>query len=84
MATWRNMLEGLLAFTKDEIETLVFEPADIDLDKPFDDGFGIPEGVPFRAYSNDWIYICTEYDGAESLVLVPRNPGMNAMEPTHY
>jgi hypothetical protein len=83
MATWRQMLEYAVSATKDSIDKLTFEPADIDLDREFDDGFGSEEGVPFRAYSRKWIYFVTEYDGAEYVRYMPRNPG-SGVTPYHF
>ena len=40
----------------------------------FDDGFGGVEGVPFTAWSKDWVYFPVCYDGAQWVLRVPRNP----------
>ena len=44
------------------------------LSKEFDSGFGGTEGQPFFAWSRDYVYFCLSYDGAESIVRVPRDP----------
>ena len=43
-------------------------------DKPFDSGFGGVEGEPFTAWSEEWVYFPTEYDGAERVARVRRHP----------
>ena len=70
MATWRKMIEGCA--NGDTIIACTI--SDEELDRNFDDGFGHPEGSPFTAWSNDYVYFPVEYDGAESVGCAPRNP----------
>jgi hypothetical protein len=44
------------------------------LDVVFNDGFGGPEGHPFTVWTGKRVYFPTEYDGAESVDSVPRDP----------
>ncbi len=66
-----------------EEEEFTFYPADIDLDREFDDGYGGTEGEPFYAWSRDWVVFPVCYDGSEWLGRVPRNP-TNEQEPHHF
>lgn len=43
-------------------------------EREFDDGFGGPEGEPCIAFSDRFVYICVQYDGAEHMEAIPRNP----------
>jgi hypothetical protein len=48
--------------------------SDEELDAEFDDGFGCPEGMPFTAWSERYVYFPVCYDGAERVGRAPRNP----------
>jgi len=37
-------------------------------------GYGMPEGKPFNAWSEKYVYFPVCYDGAESVGRAPRNP----------
>ena len=82
MATWRDLINDSLN-PGDSIEDLSLVPKTLDLDKDFDDGYGGPKGQPFVAYSEYWVYFCVQYDGAEWVSSVPRQP-MQGYEPTHH
>jgi hypothetical protein len=45
-----------------------------ELIKPFDGGFGSPEGIPLVAWGAKYVYFPIVYDGAESIGCAPRNP----------
>lgn len=66
----------------DTIDNLTFSPEDLDLDREFYYGFGIEEGVPFWAWSENWVYLCACYDGSEWITSVPRHPHV-AQKPFH-
>lgn len=44
------------------------------LDAAFDNGYGSAEGEPFTLWTKSRVYFPTEYDGAEGVASVPRNP----------
>ena len=48
------------------------------LDRPFDSGFGFPQGDSFTVWTGGYVYFPVVYDGAESCGSVPRNPGGRA------
>lgn len=72
MTTWKELLDNAL-HQCDSIESLELSPSDIDLDREFSDGLGGSEGVPFLAWSKNWVYFTHVYDGAECIYSVPRN-----------
>jgi len=70
LTTWRNLIaesagdDVIISCTLDEIE----------LDRPFDDGFGSANGKPFTAWSEIYVYFPVCYDGCEFVGRAPRNP----------
>jgi hypothetical protein len=40
----------------------------------FDNGFGSTQGIPFTAWSENYVFFPVIYDGAEWVDYVPRNP----------
>ena len=63
VSTWLSYANGVLSDNKMD-----------DLDVLFEKGFGGPEGRPFIMWTEDWVYFPLEYDGAETVRSVPRNP----------
>ena len=49
-------------------------PDDDSFDREFDSGFGSTEGHPFCVWTTSRVYFPIEYDGAEGVVSVSRNP----------
>lgn len=77
MANWREMLKEYL----DKGETLIAcTISDDELDREFDDGFGMTLGSPFTAWSENWVYFPICYDGAEWIGRAPRNPCDKSMD----
>jgi len=74
MTTWRIELKDTCAHRGDRFENLIHTLTQAELDTEFDDGYGSPEGVPFTAWSDDWVYFPVVYDGTEWVGTVPRNP----------
>jgi hypothetical protein len=69
--TWRKMLREVLP----EGETIIhctLTPKE--LDEQFDGGYGLTEGRPFTAWSENWVFFPIGYDGAEKVGKAPRNP----------
>lgn len=82
MNTWRNMLQKKLSENNEsfaDIEKMTIDDSGLDVE--FDDGFGAACGESFFAWSKEWVYFCLEYDGAESVGCVPRNP--SGVKPYH-
>jgi len=75
MACWRDMIEEEMTGMgdlMDQVEAVV--PADIDLDRQFDAGYGSEEGKPFTLWTADRVYFPACYDGSEWVESVPRHP----------
>ena len=72
MATWRKLIEDFLDEKGDTLVATTLSQAE--LDKEFNSGYGGSEGVPFTAWSEDWVYFPGVYDGDEWVDRVPRNP----------
>lgn len=43
-------------------------------DRQFYAGYGVPECAVFCAWSDNWVFFPDQYDGAESICMVPRHP----------
>lgn len=43
-------------------------------ERKFDAGYGGHEGEPFIGFTEQFVYVCGTYDGAEWIVAVPRSP----------
>jgi len=71
MTNWKELIreasdggDDIIACTLTEEELL----------QPFDAGYGHPNGKPFTAWSDTYVYFPVVYDGAEWVSRVPRNP----------
>lgn len=64
MATQGETRKDIISYTLTEEE----------LDIPFDDGYGGTEGKPFTLWTKNRVYFPVQYDGAEWVDSVPRNP----------
>lgn len=73
--TWRELIGRQL---KDQGETwndvIAIAPPDLDIDRQFDDGFGLVEGDHFTLWTPLRVYFPAQYDGNEWCASVPRNP----------
>ncbi|MBD3293368.1 MAG: hypothetical protein GF393_10620 [Armatimonadia bacterium] len=74
MTSWAKELREAVALTGDEYKYLTCTLSRAELAVEFDPGYGAPKGKPFTAWSDDWVYFPAEYDGAEWVAWVPRNP----------
>jgi len=70
MATWRELIK--LRAGEDTI--LQCTLTDEELDKEFDDGYGVSQGKRFSAWSKKYVYFPAVYDGREWVERAPRNP----------
>jgi hypothetical protein len=73
--TWREMLLAeMQAFgeTLGDIESCTLTEAE--LDAQFDAGYGMTQGKPFTLWTKSRVYFPTQYDGAEGVSSVSRNP----------
>lgn len=51
-----------------------------ELNRKFDSSFGLTNGKPFTAWSENYVYFPVVYDGSESVGRTPRNPCDEATE----
>ena len=71
---WRTGLEYAFKKTGDDFTKMTTTLTEEELDLEFDDDFGMPEGVPFTAWGEKFVYFPICYDGAEWVGFAPRNP----------
>lgn len=91
LESWNDMLDEVFQETGDNMNCLILQMEDIssdkeitkEMDRKFDSSFGITEGTPFIAWSENWIYFPFEYDGKESIAYVPRHPNTKFI-PKHF
>lgn len=79
---WRELIEKAMARVGEtwnliESNTLTDE----DLEIRFNDGYGRANGKPFTIWTKNRVYFPVEYDGAEHVDSVSRNPDN---EPTQH
>lgn len=78
MTTWRKEIKA--AAEDDHIIACTLTDDEMDIE--FDSGFGESEGIPFTAWSENYVYFPVVYDGAEWVGRAPRNPCDEAT--THF
>lgn len=70
MTNWKELIRE----ASDGDEIIACTLTEEELLQPFNAGYGIPNGKPFTAWSDTYVYFPTEYDGTEWVSRVPRNP----------
>lgn len=71
--SWEELIKEALA-DEDHFKDLYINIDSKELKRKFDTGMGAIEGVPFTAWSKNWIYFPAVYDGKEWVAKVPRHP----------
>lgn len=72
---WREMIGEALAECQESWDDVISNTlTDDEMDRRFDNGFGGTEGTPFTVWTTKRVYFPTEYDGAEGVDSVSRNP----------
>jgi len=75
LASWREMIVEEMDKRGDAwIDVVALAPADLNLDRVFDSGFGSMRGEPFTLWTRKRVYFPVTYDGAEWCGSVPRDP----------
>ena len=59
------------------IPILTWEDALPELEKEFDDGYGLAGCPAIYAYTKTWVIFVSEYDGSTMINRIPRNPTVN-------
>ena len=79
--TWRELVAQAMAVAHDDGPIVASTLTADEWDREFDDGYGLPEGAPFTAWTATRVYFPVKYDGAEWAGSAPRNP---SSEPTQH
>ena len=75
MESWEMMLDKALKENNETWSDIVQNTMNSDeMEKEFDPGFGLPEGIPFTVWTEKSVYFPICYDGAEWVGRVSRNP----------
>ena len=75
MTTWRKLLDVALANQFEGFDDIVSNTMTAqEMDVEFDENFGSVKGIPFTVWTAKRVYFPTEYDGAERVASVLRNP----------
>ena len=75
MATWRKLIEDEMKDWGENwasVESITL--TDAQADAPFDSGYGGAKGAPFTVWTERSVYFPIQYDGAEWVGRVSRNP----------
>jgi hypothetical protein len=73
--TWRKELEYTLNNNNELWEDIIYTTlTNEDMDKEFDEGYGVVEGEAFTLWTKDFVYFPATYDGSEWVASIPRNP----------
>jgi hypothetical protein len=70
--TWKILIDEVLEELNEPLIASTLSPEE--LNREFDCGYGLKEGVPFTAWSENWVLFPIDYDGSESVGRAPRNP----------
>lgn len=74
-STWRELIEAEMAVHGETWADVVrCSLDDAGLDRSFDCGYGITHGEPFTLWTTARVYFPAQYDGAEWVASVPREP----------
>ena len=74
MTNWNELIAEAMSSAKDSGPIIATTLNEADLLRNFDDGYGVSEGEPFTAWTEDRVYFPAVYDGSEWVGSVPRNP----------
>lgn len=75
MTTWRKEIKGEMIDNGDaEASLFICTLTEEELDIEFRCGYGIVEGLPFTAWTENFVYFPICYDGSEDCGSVARNP----------
>lgn len=73
--SWREMLSVEMRDHGEVLDDLVScTMTDEEMDKAFHRGYGSTNGIPFTAWTANRVYFPVQYDGAEWVGSVARNP----------
>lgn len=72
---WRELIQNEMAENADRWENVIqCTLSENQLDERFESGFGGTNGIPFTTWTHLRVYFPVQYDGAEWVASVARNP----------
>lgn len=74
ISSWYKMLKEKMEADGEDFEKRICTLDEQALHVTFNAGYGLPEGEPFTAWGEKWVYFPIEYDGSESVGHAPRHP----------
>lgn len=76
--SWKTMLEQHMKAKGESFDDLVkMTLSEDELNTPFDNCYGLSNGMAFFAWTNNRVYFAVDYDGLEYVSSVPRNPTLD-------
>lgn len=73
--SWGSMLDKLFKENGDSHENILgMAPANLDLHRTFNSGWGGSNGKPFTIWTEKYVYFPGVYDGSEWIAFVRRHP----------
>jgi len=75
--TWRKEIELEMTNNNELSFGMKCTLTEEELDTTFDKGYGQTKGLPFTAWTDNFVYFPLEYDGSEWCGSVERNPTSN-------
>lgn len=74
MTTWRKAIYRERVDNEDSTSSIICTLTEEQLDIEFDDGYGGTNGLPFTAWTDNYVYFPLQYNGSEWCGSVRRNP----------
>lgn len=71
--SWRELIKSALEEIDDGL-LIACTLSDFEMDVKFNTGYGIDEGEPFTAWTENYVLFPVVYDGSEWVGWAPRNP----------
>ena len=72
--SWGQELLRVIKANGEDLGTLNTTLSDEEMAREFEGGYGRVEGVPFTAWTENFVYFPLSYDGCEWVGSAPRNP----------
>ena len=73
-SSWSKAIEEVCNHLGEEVVSSNPDMGDESMTKEFDFGYGGTKGVPFVAFTENYVLFPLKYDGSEWVGCVPRNP----------
>ena len=81
MTCWKTLLTKAMQCHNETFSDIVANTmSDKEMTKKFDDNFGRVNGCPFTVWTSTRVYFPVQYDGAEKVSSISRNPDGKATD----